>query len=145
MKAVYVSNREPEDRSGRMARQPVTEAMSSPVLTVPADVPLGDALAAMVRTGRRHLVAVDPAGRCVGVLADRTVAAAWAHDHAALATQLVGSVLEDRPPLLGAAARVIDAARMMHAENTDAVVVVDSERRPIGIVTGSDLIALLAR
>jgi CBS domain-containing protein len=145
MRAIDVSNREPEDRSGRMARQPVTEAMSGPIYTVPVDVPLGDALAAMVRTGRRHLVAVDPAGRCVGVLADRAVAAAWAHDHAALACQPVGSVLDDRPPLLGATARVIDAARLMRAEHVDAIVVVDEDRRPIGIVTGSDVVALLAR
>jgi CBS domain-containing protein len=145
MRAVYESNSEPEDRSGRMARQPITEAMSRRVYTVPADVPLGDALAAMVRTGRRHLVAVDPAGRCVGVLADRAVAAAWAHDRAALTCQSVASVLDDRPPLLGAAAHVIDAARLMRAEHIDAVVIVDADRRPIGIVTGGDLVALLAR
>jgi CBS domain-containing protein len=145
MRAIYVSSREPEDRAGRMARQSVTHAMSSPVYTVPVDVTLGDAMAAMARSGRRHLVAVDPAGRCVGVLADRAVAAAWAHDHAALTSQSVGSVLDDHPPLLGAAARVIDAARLMRAEHIDAVVVVDDERRPIGIITGSDLVAMLAQ
>ncbi|HEX7746178.1 MAG TPA: CBS domain-containing protein [Micromonosporaceae bacterium] len=145
MRAIYVANRDPEDRSGQTARRPVSEAMSSPVYTVPADLLLGDALAAMVRSGRRHLVAVDDAGRCVGVLADRAVAAAWAHDHTALTCRPVAAVLDDRPPLLPARARVVDAARMMRAGHIDAVIVVDDDRRPVGILTGSDLVALLAR
>jgi CBS domain-containing protein len=145
MRAIYVSNRGPDDRPGRMARQPVTAAMSSPVYSVPVDVPLGEALAAMVRTGRRHLAVVDAAGQCVGVLADRAVAAARAPDHASLTCQPVGAVLDDHPPLLGAAARIIDAARLMRAEHIDAVVVVDTDRRPIGIVTSSDLVAVLAQ
>ncbi|TNH31123.1 CBS domain-containing protein [Micromonospora orduensis] len=44
---------------GRLATRPVTEVMSSPVFSVDVDILLGDALEAMVRTGRRHLVAVD--------------------------------------------------------------------------------------
>lgn len=145
MRAIYVTNRGVEDRSGWMARRPVSEAMSSPVYTVPADALLGDALTAMVRSGRRHLVAVDDAGRCVGVLADRAVAAAWAHDHTALTRRPVAAALAGRPPVLPAGALVVDAARLMRAEHIDAVVVVDDDGRPQGIVTGSDLVAVLAR
>jgi len=37
---------------------PVEEVMSRPVFSVTADALLGDTLALMVRTGRRHLVAL---------------------------------------------------------------------------------------
>ncbi|TNH31122.1 CBS domain-containing protein [Micromonospora orduensis] len=42
-------------------------------------------------------------------------------------------------------ARVIDAARLMRAGGVEAVAIVDADGNPVGIVTGSDLIALLAR
>jgi CBS domain-containing protein len=145
MKAIYVAGPEPHDRTGRLAARPVTEAMSSPVFAVGADVPFAEALEVLVRTGRRHLAVVDGAGRCVGVLADRAVAAAWAHDPGALARVPVAAGLDPDPAVVGRDARVGDAARLMRAAGVDAVVVVDPAGLPVGIVTGSDLIALLAR
>jgi len=38
---------------------PVEEVMSRPVFSVTADALLGDTLALLVRTGRRHLAVVD--------------------------------------------------------------------------------------
>ncbi|WP_203998347.1 CBS domain-containing protein [Micromonospora lutea] len=118
--------------------------MSSPVLSVSVDTRLGDALEAMVRTGRRHLVVVDTAGRCAGVLADRAVAAAWAHDHAALTRLTVAQALDPDPAVVNSHAKVVDAARLMRARGVDAVAVLNPDGLPMGIVTGSDLIALLA-
>ncbi|GAB3809240.1 CBS domain-containing protein [Micromonospora zhanjiangensis] len=145
MKAIYVAGPEPRDRAGRLAARPVTEVMSSPVLAVAADVPFVEALQTLVRSGRRHLAVVDPAGRCVGVLADRAVAAAWAHDPGALARTPVAAGLDPEPALVDTGARVGDAAKLMRSAGVDAVVVVDAAALPVGIVTGSDLIALLAR
>jgi CBS domain-containing protein len=88
---------------------------------------------------------VDGAGRCVGVLADRAVAAAWAHDPGALARVPVAAGLDPDPAVVDSDARVGDAARLMRTAGVDAVVVVDPAGLPVGIVTGSDLIALLAR
>ncbi|MFB9236545.1 HPP family protein [Plantactinospora siamensis] len=122
----------------------VTEVMSTPVLTVRSGLLLGEALHAMVRGGRRHLVVVDDTERCVGVLADRTVAAVWAYDPSALARRVVGSVLEAAPPVLAADQRLVDAARLMRTAGVDAVAVVDAAGRPVGVVTGGDLVAVLA-
>ncbi|GIJ21984.1 hypothetical protein Vlu01_26080 [Micromonospora lutea] len=144
MRAIYVSGHEPEGGAARRARRPVTEVMSSPVLSVSVDTRLGDALEAMVRTGRRHLVVVDTAGRCAGVLADRAVAAAWAHDHAALTRLTVAQALDPDPAVVNSHAKVVDAARLMRARGVDAVAVLNPDGLPMGIVTGSDLIALLA-
>jgi len=40
---------------------------------------------------------------------------------------------------------VAAAARMMRRCGTDAVIVVDPDGRPLGILTGGDVIALLAK
>ena len=143
MKAIYVSAR--PSAAVELARRPVTDVMSSPVTSVPDDLLLGDALRAMVRLRHRHLVAVDHTGRCVGVLVDRAIAAAWADDPTSLSVRRVRAALPPEPVLVGERARVLDVARLMHATGVDAAVVVDAELRPVGIVTGTDLVALLAR
>jgi CBS domain-containing protein len=123
---------------------PVSQVMSHPVFSVTADVVLGDALAAMVRTGRRHIAVVDDAFRCLGVVGDRAVASAWASDPTALARSVVGQLLEPRPAVVGSDATVRDVARTMCLDSVDAVAVIDRGGCPIGIVTGGDLVALMA-
>jgi CBS domain-containing protein len=127
-----------------LVARPVVEVMSHPVFSVTADVLLGDALAAMVRTGRRHIAVVDADFRCRGVIGDRALAAAWAHDPTALTRTMVGQLLETRPSIVGSDATVRDVARAMYLDGVDAVVVIDRAGCPVGMVTGGDLIALMA-
>jgi len=142
MKAIYVGR---DDNGAALARATVERAMSSPVVCVAADLPLSAALRAMVDAGRRHLVVVDAAGRCLGVLADRAVAAAWAFNPASLDTSSVTSALDPEPAVVSQRAPLSRAARMMRTLGVDAVAVVDVDGHPVGIVTGSDLVGLLAR
>jgi CBS-domain-containing membrane protein len=81
---------------------PVREVMSQPVLAIGADAPLGEALSALIRTGLRHLVVIDDDARCLGVIADRALAAAWALDAAALECAKVRHILDRRPSVVGA-------------------------------------------
>ena len=141
MKAIYSA----PERTGDLARRPVTTVMSRPVASVPEDMVLGDALRAMVRLRHRHLVVLGRDGGCVGVLADRAIAAAWAHDPQSLSVRPVRSALPGPPAVVGEGAKVLDVARLMRVTGVDAVVVVDPDGRPAGIVTGTDLVALLAR
>jgi CBS domain-containing protein len=127
-----------------LVSRPVTGIMSSPAVAILGSARLGSALAALTRTGLRHLGVVDEGGRCVGVVADRTIAAAWAADPMALECAAVASVLEPRPAVVGADASVGEVARVMHTDSVDAVAVIDRGGRPIGVVTGGDLIALMA-
>jgi CBS domain-containing protein len=92
--------------------------MGGPAVTVSVGAMLDEALLKMVRAGLRHLAVVDGGGHCLGVLSDRAIAAAWATDY---------------------------TARLMGASGVDAVAVVDDQGRPVGLVTGSDLVRLLAR
>jgi CBS domain-containing protein len=145
MKAIYVSTRQSTATSDGLASRLVADVMSTPVTSVPEDMCMGDALRMMVQLRHRHLVAVGGDGRCVGVLADRAIAAAWAHDPASLSVKPVRSALPKNPAMVSPEAKVLDVARLMRATGADAVAVVDVEGRPVGIVTGSDLVAMLAR
>jgi CBS domain-containing protein len=145
MKAIYISPRQPAGTTRDPARRPVTDVMTSPAAVVSEDMLLGEALRAMVQLRRHHLVVVDGDGRGVGILADRAIAAAWAHDPTLLSVRSVRWALHETPAAVGPRARVVDAARQMVSTGTDAVTVVDADGRPVGIVTGTDLVALLAR
>ncbi len=119
--------------------------MSHPVLAVSASAYFSDALQALVTHGLRHLAVVDNEGRCVGLLTDRTVAAEWAGRPMGFIRRTVDSACVESQPVVDRAATVAAAARIMHRCGTDAVIVVDTDRRPLGILTGGDVIALLAK
>lgn len=143
MKALYVSPRDMRVNV-RLACRPISEVMSKPAVTVAENALLDDALMKMISTGLRHLAVVDEHGTCVGMLSDRIIAAAWAADYHALTCRSVATVLDPEPALISARSAVIDAARKMRETAVDAVAVVDPEGRPVGVVTGSDLVSLLA-
>jgi CBS domain-containing protein len=105
---------------------------------------LNDALVVMLRTGLRHLVVVDAERRCRGVLADRAVTAAWAADPSALEWESVGAVLDPRPAVVPADATAADVARLMCLDRVDAAAVIDRGGYPLGVVTGGDLVTLMA-
>ena len=144
MKAIYVSQLDVEDEA-RLARKPVVKVMSKPPIVVSGHELLDDALVKMINFGLRHLVVVDDTGRCMGVLSDRAITAVWATDFNALAVLKVASALGHEPTTVCALDEVIDVAVLMREQGIDAVAVTDTEGWPVGIVTGSDLVALLAK
>lgn len=56
----------------------------------------------------------------------------------------VGATMATPPTVVGPGAKVLEVARIMQATGTDAVAVADADGRPLGIVTVTDLVALLA-
>lgn len=143
MKAIYAS---PNTSTApvRLARMPITSVMSK-AETVSARALLEEALVHMAHSGVRYIAVVDEQGRCLGVLSDRVVTAAWAIDYDALSHRTVAGVLDLEPAVISARDAVVDAARLMHAKGVDAVAVLDDHGRPVGMVSGGDLINLLAR
>jgi CBS domain-containing protein len=142
MKAIYVS--EVAGRSSSADRA-VRTVMSTPASCVSATVTLAEALRLMLRRGVRHLVVLDPSGACAGVLGDRAIAAAWAADPTGFTDCPVGIVLDPRPAVVRDDEPIAQVARFMRAADTDAVAVLDALGNVAGIVTGSDLVAVLAR
>ncbi len=130
--------------AGRMSRRRVTEVMRTPVATVGATMPLHEALGFMVTHRVHHAAAVDAHGRCLGVLEDRAVLARWANDMSPLREQTVASALPGRPAIVAQNAVIAQAARLMRATGVTAVAVADRDGLPVGIISGPDLVALLA-
>jgi CBS-domain-containing membrane protein len=110
---------------------------------------------------------VDEEGRCVGVLSS-TDFLRWAEkgghaDHArdtsgacvcsdwqmvderSLPEEKVCRCMTADPVTVNAHARITDLARMMVDAHIHRVIVVDGARRPIGIVTSTDILAAVAR
>lgn len=130
---------------GDLRNVAVSTVMSHPVLAVSASASFTEALHALVAHGLRHLAVVDDEGRCVGLLADRTVAAEWAGLPMHFARRTVATACGEPQPIVEDDATVAIATRVMRRCGTDAVLVIDRDRRPLGILTGGDVIALLAK
>ena len=122
---------------------PVTDVMTRQLVGITSDATVLTALQLMVHTGVRHLPVMD-GQRCLGLVVEvdlvRCVAqggslmAGWSH--------AVGEITRPAEEL-PVAVRRSDAARLMLASGSDAVVVVENGR-VLGIVTTSDLIRSLA-
>lgn len=125
------------------SRRLVISVMSRPVVALTEERPLEEALEALVATGSRHIVVVDRVCRCLGVLSDRMLVAAWAHDMSSLTRRRVVELLEPEQAIVEGNATIAEVARMMHRLGVDAVAVIDADGSLAGIVTGSDLIAVL--
>ena len=127
-------------RGSQWAHADVAAAMSRPVLTIEAGETLWDAWLLLSVSGLRHLVVVDD-GRCLGVLSDRTILTDLPVSEERLRQRTVGALVaggilhpvRDHHSLA-------EIARIMARGSVEAVPVLDDQGRPIGIVTGSDLV-----
>ena len=121
----------------------VGQVMSQPVVAVDAHEAAWVALRRLTTSGLRHLVVVS-GDRCVSVLSDRHVAAAWPFGELSRRSQLVLDLLGDISPSVTASTTAGEAARVMTDAGVDALPVVDAHNRIVGLVSGSDLLRLLA-
>jgi CBS domain-containing protein len=119
------------------------DVMSSPVTTIDASTRLSTAWTAIFRSGRRHLVVVADR-RCVGVIDDRRIGLEWPMGELRATTLTVGEILRRDTTVVHTSTPVAQIARQMLDEGIDAVPVVSDHRELVGLVTGSDLIALMA-
>jgi len=125
--------------------RPAVDIMSRPVFAISAGTTLDQALRALLVAGLRHLVVVDALGSVVGVISDRQVAAAWARDPDGLTVLPAAAVLDSSPPTVSRSATLQTVAGVMRDHRTDVVVVVDRDRRPVGVLTAGDVVAAVAR
>ncbi len=114
------------------------DIMTAPVATVPATATVAEARAEMDRGRVRHLVVVkSPHKKVVGVVCD--------HDlRDARPETTVGEVMSAPAVTLPPSADVQEAAKLLRVRNVGSVAVV-KERRLAGIVTTSDLLALIGK
>lgn len=122
--------------------RPVAEVMSAPVLVVPQETDFSTAYLLALDHQVRHLVAVDPSGRAVGVASETDFRR---YLTLRLLKQLddLTSVMDRDLPLMPPDASVAQARRLMLQYRASYVLIVEA-RRPLGILTERDIPGLLA-
>jgi CBS domain-containing protein len=127
-------------RGAEWARAVVSQAMSRPVLTIDVTESLWDAWQLLSVSGLRLLAVVDDS-RCVGVISDRMILTDIPVSEDRMRARSVGDLLSRTPARsVLDTAPLADAARVMARFSAEAVPVLDTLGRLVGIVTGSDLV-----
>lgn len=124
----------------------IAEAMSNPVLTVEVDESLWDAWQLLFVSGLRHLVVLNEDGVCLGVLSDRNILAEVPATRENLNRRKVREVLATAPLVCVSPDQSPLAAAKVMADNAiEAVPVLDSSGRLVGVMTQFDIITWLVR
>jgi CBS domain-containing protein len=149
---------------------PVTEIMTTDVLSFERSTSVEDAVIALRERGISGAPVVDGEGKLVGLLDDSDLILSEARVHAPSAIEIlgayiplpgsidrfreemqhalastVGELMDDEPPSVPDTAVVEDVATLMLRRHVSRVPVVDGERRVVGIVSRGDLVAALGR
>ena len=151
-----------------MLQQTVGEVMSAPVLTVTAETPLQDAVSLLNDHHVSGLPVVDGEGVLIGELTEQDLMVRESGVDVGPYVMLLDSVIYLRNPLnwdrqvhqvLGntvgdlmhrdshsceSSLPLPKAASMLHDKGTQRLIVVDAERRPVGVLTRGDVVRALA-
>lgn len=145
--------------------QTATDLMSETVVIIPRAMSLQGAARILARAGVSGAPVVDDAGQCIGVISttdfmhwvenDKTPAAArfkhtmsnaWQMaEHGDPCCQVEDCMTRD-PVLVKPTTRIGELARMMMEAHIHRVIVVDTAgKRPLGVVSSTDILAAVAR
>ena len=149
-------------------QQTVGEVMSAPVLTVTAETPLQDAVSLLNDHHVSGLPVVDGEGVLIGELTEQDLMVRESGVDVGPYVMLLDSVIYLRNPLnwdrqvhqvLGNSVGDLmhrdshscevslplpKAASMLHDKGTQRLIVVDANRRPVGVLTRGDVVRALA-
>ena len=123
-----------------------SSAMTREVITVPPELPLSSAWATMLEHHFRHLPVVV-AGKLVGILSDRDVLvrARLEGGRTVVPNSLVGEAMTLAPATCQLTTTIETVAALMLERKIDGLPVIDGHGALVGLVTSSDLMALLTR
>ena len=133
---------------------PVSDFMSSPVLTVRQSASALQALELMQKRRVAHLVVVDDADCVTGVLSDADLRSAQpsvvlvpdaANRAKALSLLRVGDVMSAHPRTARADWSAVKVLQVMRDTRVTSIPVVDAAGHPVGVVTGMDVVRLTLR
>lgn len=123
----------------------VRDLMSAPVITVTADTRAGHALQMMREKIIRRVAVVDADGRLMGIVNDRALVRLLSERrrHQNDPVPVVGMVMTSPVITTEADQPLEEAGNMMAMHRVGALLVVDAEHRPVGIITDRDLYRIL--
>ena len=105
---------------------------------------VGEAIRAMVTNRRAAVVVVDDEGRLIGIFTERDVLTRVVGAGRDVQRTKLGEVMTRDPEALSPQDRICYAVNRMSIAGYRTVPLIDSERRPIGIVTVNDVVKWLA-
>ncbi len=135
-----------------MSKELVRDWMSSDVITIGPEMTLPQTHQLMAKEEIRRLPVVDKEGRLIGIVSLGDVSSAepspatslsvWELNYL-LTTLTVGKIMTPHPFAISPDATLAEAARMMLEHRISGLPVVDEERHVIGIITESDIFAMV--
>lgn len=126
--------------------------MTSTVTTLTVDARLLDAALLIRRTGKRHVPVVSSDGKALGIVSDRDVARLAPSVLSPLSPDEYNKIFEGTSVTLAMTkdpitilpdAPVQHAVHIMSSKKISSVLVTESDGKLVGIITVSDLLALL--
>jgi len=122
----------------------LADVMSGPVLSIEVGESLWDAWQMLVVSGLRHIAVIDADGGFVGILSDRMILANAPVTAESMGLRTVGDLLSPMPSVrLAPEASPVEAAHLMAERSLEAIAVIDTRGKLIGIVTETDLVRWL--
>lgn len=113
-------------------------------ICLPETATVADAIDRMLRRRQAGVLVVDADGRLSGIFTERDVLTRVAGRGRDPQQTRLGEVMTADPEALSAGDRIAYAVHSMSVAGYRTVPLVDSDRRPIGVVTVSDVIRWLA-
>lgn len=121
-----------------MKRLTARDLMTAPIDTLEADATVEQAARVMLEK-KVHRLMVTEGGKGIGVISISDIVASIAGQTKAR-RETVGDVMSDAFLVCRTKTPIISAARTMTQTHWRSVIVVDEKGRPLGVVTGSDLL-----
>jgi CBS domain-containing protein len=143
------TNSQPIESSLMFDRLAVADVMTMDPVTVAVDATVEDAEHLLAAFRVSGLPVVDGAGRLVGVLSRTDLLL----DSGPTLKQLVrgrasglrvGELMSSPALTVGLSATLVEAARIMHGERVHRLVVVNDDDVPIGVLSATDYVRLIA-
>jgi CBS domain-containing protein len=113
-------------------------------ICLPRTARVAEAIARMLERRQAGVLIVDDAGRLTGIFTERDVLTRVAGAARDAARTPLHEVMTPSPEALSVADRIAYAVHSMSVAGYRTVPLVDSDRRPVGVVTVSDVIRWLA-
>ena len=105
---------------------------------------VAEAIARMLERRQAGVLIVDATGRLAGIFTERDVLTRVAGAGRDVARTVLHDVMTPNPEALSAADRIAYAVHSMSVAGYRTVPLIDADRRPVGVVTVSDVIRWLA-
>jgi len=125
-------------------RHRIREVMSAPVLTAPASVSLSDAVQRMYDARVSSIVAIDEEGRTCGIFTERDLLRILSTEGPGGLDSTLAQTMTREVATVPADAFVYVALARMTRIGLRHLVVIDPDRRPLGMVTGRALLKVRA-